>query len=125
MSYKSIYPESWQSCKEQHHVHEIQASVKLSGRDPHEHRFCTMSSEAISYGRDHIHEVCFRTDTYNGHYHEFKGKTGCAVAVGNGKRHVHYLESVTSFNDGHTHTFITATLIENPRGENCKKNICR
>lgn len=125
MSYKSIYPESWQSCKGQNHVHEIQGSVKSSGKDPHEHRFSTMSGEAISYGKDHIHEVYFRTDTYNGHYHEFKGKTGCAVAVGNDKRHVHYLESVTSFNDGHSHTFNTSTFIENPRGENSKKDICR
>ena len=117
MRYKSIYPENWQSNKKQKHVHEVQGSVKLSGRDPHEHRFSAISGEAIAYGKDHIHEICFFTDTFNGHHHLFKGKTGCAVAVGSGKRHVHYLESVSSFNDGHSHTFEVATLIENPTGE--------
>lgn len=103
--------------EKQRHVHEIQGSVKTADEDdPHQHRFCTVSGEAIPYGNnDHVHEVCFRTDTYDEHYHEFKGKTGCAIPVGDG-RHVHFLESVTSMNDGHRHRFEVATLIENPTG---------
>lgn len=104
------------SCNKQRHVHEIQGSVKLAGEGPHDHRFCTVSEEAIPYGtNDHVHEVCFRTDTFDDHYHEFKGKTGCAIQIGD--RHVHYLESVTSVDDGHRHRFECATLIENPSGE--------
>lgn len=100
----------------QKHVHELQGSVKIADRDcPHNHRFCTVSGEAIAYGEnDHVHEVVFRTDSFNGHYHEFCGKTSCAIPVGN--RHVHYIDSITSVDDGHKHTFEAATLIENPTG---------
>ncbi|MBH1942295.1 hypothetical protein I5677_15445 [Mobilitalea sibirica] len=108
--YPRPYPE------EQRHVHEIQGSVKTAGAHPHEHRFCTVSGEAIPYGsNDHVHDVIFRTDYHGEHYHEFKGKTGCMVRVGD--RHVHYLESITSIDDGHKHRFECATLIENPTGE--------
>ena len=100
----------------QKHVHELQGSVKIADRDcHHNHRFCTVSGEAIAYGEnDHVHEVVFRTDSFNGHYHEFCGKTSCAIPVGN--RHVHYIDSITSVDDGHKHTFEAATLIENPTG---------
>lgn len=107
----------------QKHVHEVQGSVKIDGEDPHNHRFCTVSGEAIPYGgNDHIHEVVFRTDTYDDHYHEFRGKTGCAIKVGD--RHIHYLESVTSVDDGHKHRFEAATLIENPTGTHHHKHDC-
>lgn len=107
------------------HVHEIQGSVKIAERedDPHNHRFCTVSGEAMSLGTDnHVHEVCFLTDTYEDHQHEFKGRTGGAIPVCDG-RHVHFLESVTSMNDGHRHMFECATLIENPIGEEHKQHL--
>lgn len=106
----------------QRHVHEIQGSVEIAEpeEEPHNHRFATVSGEAIPVGRgDHVHEVRFRTDFFDDHFHEFRGTTRGAVRVGD--RHVHFLESVTSVNDGHRHDFRVATLIDNPIGEedNC------
>lgn len=103
---------------EQLHVHEVQGSVEIAEpeEDPHNHRFATVSGQAIPIGKgDHIHEVKFRTDFYENHFHEFYGKTGGAIRVGD--RHVHFLESVTTVNDGHRHRFRVATLIDNPIGE--------
>ena len=102
----------------QTHVHEVLGSVRIAERkeDPHNHRFATVSGEAIPVGTgDHVHEVKFRTDFYEEHYHEFSGRTFGAIIVGD--RHVHFLKSVTSFNDGHRHEFRVATLIEDPIGE--------
>jgi hypothetical protein len=108
--------------KEQKHVHEIVGSVQIAerGEDPHNHRFATVSGEAIptTCGKNHVHQVRFRTDFYEGHYHEFFGTTCPAVEVGD--RHVHFLESVTTENDGHKHCFRVATLIEDPIGEDAK-----
>jgi hypothetical protein len=106
--------------KAQRHVHEVQGSVEIAERqeDPHNHRFATVSGEAIPYGYGHYHEVTFRTDFYEDHFHEFRGRTSGAIPVG-GNRHVHFLESVTSVNDGHRHNFRVATLIEDPIGEEC------
>ena len=120
---QGAYQANERCLKVQRHVHEVQGSVKTADEDdPHQHRFCTTSEEAIPYGKDdHIHEVCFRTDTFDEHHHEFKGKTGCAIPVGGGK-HVHFLESVTSVNDGHRHKFEVATLIENPTGMEHKEH---
>ncbi len=100
----------------QRHVHEIQGSVMIAEaeEDPHNHRFATVSGEAIGNGINHYHEVRFRTDFFNDHFHEFCGTTSGAVIVGD--RHVHFLASVTSENDGHTHNFRFATLIDNPIG---------
>jgi hypothetical protein len=102
---------------EQRHVHEIQGSVLIAERqeDPHNHRFATVSGEAIRVGTDHFHEVRFRTDFYEGHFHEFRGRTSGAIQVGD--RHVHFLESFTTVNDGHRHKFRFATLIDDPIGE--------
>ena len=64
--------------KQQHHVHEVQGSVKIAEPidDPHNHRFATVSGEAIpTRNGDHVHEVVFRTDFYEEHFHEFCGKT--------------------------------------------------
>lgn len=108
-------------CKEeQRHVHELQGSVMIAEEeeDPHNHRFCTVTGEAIPFEKDHVHEVTFRTDFFDDHFHEFRGKTGCSIPVGN-NRHVHFIESVTSLNDGHRHAFEAATLIENPIGKEC------
>lgn len=107
--------------KKQKHVHEIQGSVKMvDNRESHNHRFATVSGEAIPCGgNDHIHEVYFRTDTFGDHYHEFKGKTGGAIQIGD--RHVHCIESITTENDGHRHRFEVVTLIENPAERDCKK----
>jgi hypothetical protein len=104
-------------CEKQKHVHELQGSVKTADQeDPHQHRFCTVTGEAIPYGgNDHVHEVAFRTDTFDDHHHEFRGRTGCAIPVGD--RHVHYIDSVTSVDDGHRHRFEAATMIENPTAE--------
>lgn len=104
--------------REQRHVHEVQGSVEIAEReeDPHNHRFATVSGEAIPVGKnDHVHEVKFRTDFYEDHFHEFKGKTGGMIPVGD--RHVHFLESVTTVVDGHQHEFRVATLIDDPIGE--------
>lgn len=94
--------------KEQEHIHEIQGSVEIAEPqdDPHNHRFATVSDEAIQVGPnflDHYHEVEFRTDFYEEHFHEFCGRTSLGIQVGN--RHVHFLESITSKNDGHCHEF--------------------
>lgn len=109
--------------EEQRHVHELLGSVQIAGGvEPHNHRFATVTGEAIPCGpNDHVHEVCFRTDFYEDHFHEFKGRTCGAIQVGD--RHVHFIESVTSVNDGHKHKFRAATLIEDPIGEEdkCKK----
>ncbi len=101
----------------QKHVHEVLGSVEIAEReeDPHNHRFATVSGEAIPCGGDHFHEVKFRTDFYENHFHEFCGKTSGAIPVGD--RHVHFLESVTTENDGHRHEFRVGTLIDNPIGE--------
>ncbi|MDF2511103.1 MAG: hypothetical protein K0S04_969 [Herbinix sp.] len=104
---------------EQRHVHEIQGSVMIAEaeEEPHNHRFATVSGEAIGNGLDHFHEVKFRTDFFEDHFHEFCGRTSGAIIVGD--RHVHFLESTTTENDGHTHNFRFATLIDNPIGEDC------
>ncbi|MDF2653840.1 MAG: hypothetical protein K0R19_314 [Bacillota bacterium] len=104
--------------KKQTHNHEVLGSVLIAEEkeDPHNHRFATVSGEAIPYGPcDHVHEVKFRTDFYEDHYHEFYGRTGGAIQVGD--RHVHFLASVTTFVDGHRHKFRVATLIEDPIGD--------
>jgi hypothetical protein len=106
-------------CEEQRHVHEIQGSVQIAEaqEEPHNHRFATVSGEAIGSGINHYHEVKFRTDFFEDHFHEFCGKTSAAIPVGD--RHVHFLESVTTVNDGHRHDFRFATLIDNPIGDEC------
>lgn len=104
--------------EEQKHVHEVLGSVEIAEReeDPHNHRFATVSGEAIKQGmHDHVHDVRFRTDFYENHFHEFSGRTGGAIKVGD--RHVHFLESVTTQNDGHRHKFRVGTLINDPIGE--------
>lgn len=104
---------------EQSHVHELQGSVQIAEpqEEPHNHRFSTVSCEAIPSGNSHYHEVKFRTDFYEDHFHEFFGKTSCAIPVGD--RHVHFIESTTDVVDGHSHNFRAATMIEDPIGENC------
>lgn len=104
--------------KHQHHVHEIQGSVKISGSycNPHNHRFATVSGEAIATNcGGHIHEVVFRTDFYEDHFHEFCGKTSGAIVVGD--RHVHFLDYVTSEDDGHRHEFRLSTFMDDLIGD--------
>jgi len=102
---------------DQKHNHEIVGSVEIAEpqEDPHNHRFATVSGEAIPLRESHIHEVKFTTDFYENHFHEFRGKTGPAIKVGD--RHVHFLESVTEVSDGHVHDFRVGTLIDNPIGD--------
>ena len=103
----------------QRHVHEVIGSVQIAepGTDPHNHRFATVSGEAMPTGTgDHVHEICFRTDFYEDHFHEFKGRTGGAINVGDG-RHVHFAEAMTDREDGHCHRFRVASLIDNPIGD--------
>lgn len=99
----------------QKHVHEVTGStaVVMECKECHNHRFCTVSGEAIKKGNSHVHEVKFRTDFADGHYHEFCGKTSPAIDVGNGK-HVHFLKDFTEVEDGHKHKFQVATLIDSP-----------
>ena len=107
-------------CKEQKHVHEIVGSTSTVGdcRDCHNHRFCTVSGEAIREGKSHVHEVTFRTDFADGHVHEFCGKSSCAIEVGGGK-HVHFAKAYTDCEDGHRHEFQAASLIDSPLDFKC------
>ena len=102
-------------CKEQQHVHEITGSTAIVREccDCHNHRFCTLSGEAITMGNSHVHEVKFRTDFADGHYHEFCGKSSPAINVGNGK-HIHFVSACTGEEDGHKHQFQVASLIDSP-----------
>ncbi len=105
----------------QKHVHEITGSTAVvrECRDCHNHRFCTVTGEAIEMGNCHFHEVKFRTDFSDGHYHEFCGKTSLAIDVGGGK-HVHFIKDCTECKDGHKHEFQAATLIESPTDFKCE-----
>lgn len=103
----------------QKHVHEIVGSVKIAEReeDPHNHRFATVSGQAISIDcGDHVHEVDFRTDFYENHFHLFKGISSGMIPVGGG-RHVHFAMATTTINDGHNHDFRVASLINDPIGD--------
>lgn len=108
------------ACKPQKHVHEITGSTEIAERceDPHNHRFATVSDEAITRGNSHVHKVKFRTDFYEEHYHEFYGESSIAIPVGD-NRHVHYLKADTDESDCHKHDFRVATLIENPIETDC------
>lgn len=100
----------------QRHVHEVLGSVQIAEPqdDPHNHRFATVSGEAMFVGSNHYHDVKFTTDTYEDHQHTFCGKTSLAIPVGD--RHVHFLKDVTNESDGHTHCFRFGTLIDDPIG---------
>lgn len=107
---------------DQRHVHELTGSTRIFSEcdDCHNHRFCTVTGEAI-YTRDrqdHCHEVTLRTDFSDGHYHEFYTKTSGAIEVGNGK-HVHFLFDRTESEDGHVHELQAATLIDSPTDFKC------
>lgn len=105
--------------RRQRHDHEIEGSVEIAEpqEDPHNHRFATVSGQAIPIGGgDHVHEVEFRTDFYEDHFHTFKGRSGGAIQVGGG-RHVHFAMSQTNLVDGHRHQFRFASLINDPIGE--------
>lgn len=101
----------------QKHVHELTGSTEVvkECRECHNHRFCTVSDEAV-YSKEkgkHYHDVKFRTDFADGHYHEFCGKTSDDIDVGHGK-HVHFIKDWTKEEDGHKHKFQAATLIDSP-----------
>lgn len=100
---------------DQRHVHEFTGStaVFLECDECHNHRFCTVSGEAMGEPARHVHEITFRTDFADGHYHEFYGKTTPPIMVGNGK-HVHFIKEVTEPEDNHRHMFQGATLIDSP-----------
>ncbi len=98
------------------HLHEVQGSVRVNGREDHSHRLATVSCEPIEVGGSHVHQVTFRTDTYEGHYHEFTGRTDRAVRVGDG--HVHFLDGSTTEAANHRHSFKLVTHIEDPTEDN-------
>lgn len=102
----------YHNCKMKKHVHEITGSTAVVNEcdDCHNHRFCTVSGEAIAMGSSHVHEVKFRTDFSDGHSHEFCDKTSTAIEVGNGK-HVHFLKAFTEREDGHRHQFQGKCLV--------------
>lgn len=111
------------SMNRQRHVHEISGSTRIFNEcdECHNHRFCTVTGEAI-YNRDrsdHCHEVKFSTDFSDEHYHEFCDKTSGAIEVGGGK-HVHFIKDVTESSDGHVHEFQAATQIESPTDFECR-----
>ncbi len=109
------YFNNYNHSKDQKHVHEVTGSTAFVSEcdDCHNHRFCTVSGEAIRMGNSHVHEIKFRTDFADGHYHEFCDKSGPAIDVGGGK-HVHFAKAFTEPQDGHTHKFQVASLIESP-----------
>lgn len=108
---------NYDDCEMQKHVHEITGSTRIFQECDgcHNHRFCTVSGEAISIPgkKDHFHEVKLRTDFADGHFHEICGKSSGAIEVGNGK-HVHFLKDFTEEADGHKHEFQAASLIDSP-----------
>lgn len=97
------------------HVHEVVGSTLVAGscNECHNHRFATVSGEAIREGKSHVHEIKFTTDYADGHTHEFCGKSSPAIYVGGGK-HVHFAKAFTDVADGHRHQFQTASLIDAP-----------
>ncbi len=105
----------YSNCNTQEHVHEISGSTAVVNEcnECHNHRFCTVSGEAIRMGNSHVHEVKFRTDFSDGHFHEFCGKSSPAIEVGNGK-HVHFAKAMTEQEDGHKHMFQVASAINSP-----------
>lgn len=115
-----------QECRHQKHVHELTGSTRIfqECEGCHNHRFCTVTGEAMSIPgkQDHYHEVKFRTDFSDGHYHEFHGKTSGAIEVGNGK-HVHFIKDFTEETDQHRHEFQAATLIDSPTDCKCKQQM--
>lgn len=106
---------NYRPCHFEQHNHEVLGSTRIEGccDCAHNHRFATVSSNAIPCDGSHVHEIKFTTDSCDGHHHEFCGKSCPAIYVGCG-RHVHFVEGCTSFDAGHKHEFIVATLIENP-----------
>lgn len=110
--------ENQRSCQPKQHVHEVLGSVEVSGccNNAHNHRFATVSGEAIPCEGSHVHEIKFRTDSCDGHIHEFRGTTSKAIKVDE-DHHVHYVEDTTTTNANHNHDFAVATLIENPTCE--------
>lgn len=110
-----MYNSNCEQWEKQKHVHELTGSTGFvtEENECHNHRFCTVSDEAMEKGNSHVHKVKFRTDFTDGHFHEFCGETGPAISVGNGK-HVHFLKAVTEAADGHKHKLQVATLIEDP-----------
>lgn len=106
--------------RRQRHVHEITGSTAVFNEEEecHNHRFATVSGEAIRYGDSHVHEIKFRTDFADGHFHEFCGTSSPAIEVGNGK-HVHFASAWTEEEDGHRHRFQVASLIESPLDFEC------
>lgn len=107
------------SCNGQH-VHEVIGSTIQAEEceDCHNHRFATVSGEAIEAQGSHYHNITFRTDSHNRHIHEFCGPSSLAIPIGDG-RHVHFVKAcTTSAEDGHAHEFRVATLI-NDAVEEC------
>lgn len=111
------------NCNAMKHVHEFTGSTAIvrECQECHNHRFATVSGEAIKVGNNHIHEVKFRTDFSDGHSHEFCGQTCPGIEVGDGK-HVHFLTDTTEKEDGHVHKFHAASLIDSPIDFNCECN---
>ena len=103
------------TCYPKQHNHEITGSTSISGfcEYAHNHRFATVTGDAIPCEGSHVHEVKFKTDSCNGHHHEFCGTTEKAVDIGCGK-HIHLLKGCTSYDANHKHEFIVSTDMENP-----------
>lgn len=98
------------------HVHEVLGSTQLTGsccEAPHNHRFATVTGDAIKRGNSHVHKIEFGTDTFDDHEHSFCGETSPAVFISE-NRHVHYIKGCTTTDDGHKHEFRVGTLIDNP-----------
>ena len=94
---------------DQKHVHELTGSTRIFNEcdDCHNHRFCTVTGEAMYFPGK------------KDHFHEFYGKTSGAIEVGNGK-HVHFINDFTEEEDNHRHEFQAATLIDSPIDFDCK-----
>lgn len=95
----------------QKHVHEFLGSTHLAGTTKHNHRFASVTGEAIPTGDGrHIHEYRSNTDFVAGHFHMICGKTGPDIKLKDCK-HVHFEESFTTVNEGHKHEFEFITLL--------------
>jgi|GEM_PF-5355614 len=112
--------------RRQRHDHECQGSVELAEkgcarRERHNHRFCTISSDAIPMPcGSHRHDLCVNTDFFDDHHHRINIETGPAICVGHGK-HVHFAKGHTTCEDGHSHEFQVVVLIEDPLVQDCKR----
>lgn len=62
---------------DQKHVHELVGSTVVAGNcnECHNHRFATVSDEAMQEGKSHVHFIKDCTESEDGHKHFFQAAT--------------------------------------------------